>query len=331
MPKDNCQKVKLLKIMEMLRQETDEQHPLRTGEICNRLRSMNISCDRRTLSKDMVVLNEQGFEVMHYFIDHEKAYYVADRSFSVPELKILIDAVQAASFITEKKTAELIDKIANLGGSYRASILKKNMICFNTRKHHNEKIYYSVELLEDAIGQKKKASFKYFDLNEAGQKIFRKDGERYMVEPMFLIYYEDNYYLSCYSSKYHDITNYRLDRMDQVCVEEESISDEAVHVYENTNMAEYTEQAFKMYGGIVEDITIQFEESLIGVVYDKFGEDTHMIRISDKDLVATVQVQISPTLYGWLAQFAGRMKIVSPTPVIDSYEEHISKIEMRNK
>ena len=112
MPQNNCQKVKLLKIMEMLRQETDEQHPLRTGEICDRLRSMNISCDRRTLSKDMVVLNEQGFEVMHYFIDHEKAYYVADRSFSVPELKILIDAVQAAAFITDKKTIELIDKIA---------------------------------------------------------------------------------------------------------------------------------------------------------------------------------------------------------------------------
>ena len=331
MPQNNCQKVKLLKIMEMLRQETDEQHPLRTGEICDRLRSMNISCDRRTLSKDMVVLNEQGFEVMHYFIDHEKAYYVADRSFSVPELKILIDAVQAATFITDKKTVELIDKIADLGGSNRAEILKKNMICFNTRKHSNEKIYYIVELLEDAISQRKKASFKYFDLNESGQRVFRKDGDRYLVEPMFLVYYEDNYYLSCYTPKYHDMTNYRLDRMDLVAIEEDPIGEEAMLAIQNTNMAEYTEQVFKMYGGDEEDVTIQFDSSLIGVVYDKFGEDTHMVRISETDLVATVRVQVSPTLFGWLAQFPGRMKIVSPSTVIDSFEDHISKIEIRKQ
>ena len=150
---NNWQKIKLLKLLEMLRQDTDEQHPLPTSEICSRLGAMSISCERRTLYKDIAVLNDQGFEVMWKWVGKEKGYYIEDRSFSVPELKIMIDAIQAARFITEKKTAELIDKIANLGGSHRADILKGNMVCFNTRKHSNESIYYNVGYLEDAIEQ----------------------------------------------------------------------------------------------------------------------------------------------------------------------------------
>ena len=121
------------KLLELLRQETDEQHPLSTSQICNKLGEMGISCERRTLTKDITVLNELGYEVMWNWVGKEKGYYIEDRSFSVPELKILIDAVQAASFVTEKKTAELIDKIAALGGSHKADILKRNMVCFNTR------------------------------------------------------------------------------------------------------------------------------------------------------------------------------------------------------
>ena len=135
MAKENSNKVKLLKLIELLRQESDEQHPMCGSIVCQRLSEMNISCDRKTLTRDIAALNEYGYEVMSTMVSHEKAYYVADRSFSIPELKILIDAVQAASFVTEKKTAELVEKIAALGGSYCADILKSNMVCFNTRKH----------------------------------------------------------------------------------------------------------------------------------------------------------------------------------------------------
>ena len=130
MERENCQKIKLLKLYELLCQETDEQHPLTTMNIVDRLAQMGISCERRTVAKDMAILNEQGYEVMARWVGKEKAYYVEDRSFSVPELKVLIDAVQAASFITGKKTEELVDKIASLGGSHRAEILKSNMVCF---------------------------------------------------------------------------------------------------------------------------------------------------------------------------------------------------------
>lgn len=327
MPKANYQKIKLLKLLELLRQETDEEHPLRTSEICKRLNALSITCDRRTLGKDIALLNKQGYEVMSKMLVHEKAYYVEDRGFSVPELKILIDAVQAASFITEKKSAELINKIAYLGGSHRAEILKGNMVCFNTRKHSNEAVYYNVDFLEEALKQKKKASFFYYDLNENGEKVYRKNKERYIVEPMALVFNEDNYYLMCYSSKYDGICNYRVDRMESVEIEEESISEEAfIH---EADIVHYTEQVFKMYGGLQKEITLEFERPLIGAVYDKFGENTKMIRLNEYICVATVTVQISPTFWGWIFQFAGRMKIISPEQVIEEYKKHLEAINAR--
>lgn len=147
MAEEKNQKIKLMKIMEILRQETDEEHPMTKVELSARLVALNVSCSPRSLIRDIKLLNDQGYEIMERLIGHEKGYYVCDRSFSVPELKILIDAVQAASFVTEKKTGELVDKIAALGGSNRAAILKDNIVHFNTRKHRNECIYYNVDTI----------------------------------------------------------------------------------------------------------------------------------------------------------------------------------------
>lgn len=315
---ENCQKIKLLKLMELLRQETDELHPLSTNEICNRLGSMGISCERRTLAKDIALLNEQGFEVMWCKIGKEKGYYIEDRSFSVPELKILIDAVQAANFITDKKTSELIDKISALGGSHQADILKNNIVCFNTRKHSNETIYYSVGYLEEAIQNHKKVLLRYFDLDEHGEKIYRRDGHRYVVEPVALVFYEDNYYLVIYSAKHDGTANYRVDRMDGVEVLDEPVSQKALDL--RNEVAGYTERVFKMYGGQPVDIVIEFDDKLIGVVYDKFGENTKMIRTSEHKCVATVRVQISPTFWGWLFQFGKQMRILSPNNLIEEHK-----------
>lgn len=318
MAQDNCQKIKLLKLYELLRQETDEQHPMTTMTIIDRLNKIGISCERRTLAKDMAILNEQGYEVMFRWVGKEKGYYIEDRSFSVPELKILIDAVQAASFITDKKTSELIEKIADLGGGHRADILKSNMVCFNTRKHSNESIYYNVGFLEDAIQQQKKIIFCYFDLNEHGEKVYRREGHHYVVEPIGLVFNEDNYYLMVYSARHNGTANYRVDRMDKVEVIDESVSEKALEL--RNTVDSFTEQAFKMYGGQPVDVTLQFDHKLIGVVYDKFGEDTKMIRLNENTCVATVKIQISPTFWGWLFQFGNQMQITSPNEIIEEYK-----------
>ena len=324
MAKENSQKIKLLKLMELLRQETDEQHPMAASIVCQRLNDMEVACDRRTITRDIQALNDFGYEVMYTMIGHERAYYVEDRSFSVPELKILIDAVQAASFVTEKKTAELIEKIASLSGSHSAEILQSNMVRFNTRKHSNESIYYNVDFLEDAIEQKKKVIFRYFDLDENGQKVYRRDGHHYVVEPVALVFNEDNYYMVCYSSKHDSTANYRIDRMDAVEIVDESICEKAIELRGSIDTV--TEQAFKMYGGQAEDITIQFSDKLIGVVYDKFGEDTKMVRINENNCVASVKVQISPTFWGWLFQFGKQMTVISPEGVINEYRQRLQEL-----
>lgn len=322
--KENCQKIKLLKLMELLRQETDEHHPLSTNEICDRLSTMGISCERRTLAKDILLLNEQGFEVMCCRVGKEKGYYIEDHSFSVPEIKILIDAVQAANFITEKKSSELIDKISALGGSHQADILKSNLVHFNTHKHSNETIYYSVGYLEDAIQQKNKVLFRYFDLNEHGEKVYRREGHRYVVEPVALVFHEDNYYIIVYSAKHDSTANYRIDRMDSVEIIDEPVSQKALTL--RNEVAGYTERVFKMYGGQSVDLVIEFDDKLIGAVYDKFGEHTKMIRTHEHGCVATVKVQISPTFWGWLFQFGKQMRILSPANLIDEYTTIVNEL-----
>ncbi len=204
MASKNWQKIKLVKLAELLRQESDEQHPLTTGQICEYMEKYDIPCDRRVVSRDVATLNELGFEIRETKVGKRKGYYVENRGFSTPELKILIDAVQAASFITEEKSKELIGKLASLGGTHRAEIIKSNLVCFNTRKHSNEQIYYNVNALENALQKKKKVIFLYYDLGINHEKIYRRGGHHYVVEPVALVYNEDNYYLVAYSQRDDD-------------------------------------------------------------------------------------------------------------------------------
>ncbi len=331
---ENMQKIKLLKLYEFLRKETDEDHPISRVELCKKLNEMGISSNVRTLSLDIETLSSNGYEVMSFLRDKEKFYYIPERELTVPEIKILLDAIQAASFVTEKKTAELVEKVASLGGSHRAELLKENMVCFNTRKHTNEAILYTVDSIEDAIIRKKKIAFNYFHLNENAEREYvttaTANKKRYYIEPVALIFNEDNYYLMGYSKKHPGTTaSYRIDRMDHVEVVEESVlSDEAVAMIDT--VADFTEQAFKMFGGEMVDVEIQFDKALIGPVFDKFGEDTPLMSVDDNTCAAMVHVRISPTFFGWMAQFAGTMKILSPDSVIHAFNAHVRKILAAN-
>ncbi len=322
MARENHRKVKLLKLLELLRQQTDEQHPMSTNQICAAMDAMGIPCDRRIVSQDVAALNELGYEIMDTTVGHEKAYFVEDRSFSLPELKILIDAVHASSFITEKKSQELIEKIAALGGVHRAEVLKRNMSCFNTRKHSNEKILYSIDCLEEAISSQKKVFFLYFDLDEQGNRVYRRGGHHYVVEPVALVFNEDNYYLTSYSSRFDSTSNYRVDRMDGVKIIEEGCCKKAVALRDEVSA--YTEQAFKMFGGEVTDVVLEFDRGLIGVVYDKFGEGVRMIPSGENKCIATVRVRISPVFWGWLFQFAGEMRLLAPESAVQAYRDRLN-------
>lgn len=319
---DRDLKIKLLKMYDLLRTETDVDHPISRNELCARMNEMGIPCNVQVVARDIKTLNDNGYEVLSYFRNREKCYYVPETDFSVPELKIMIDAMQAASFVTEKKTAELIDKIAKLGGRHREEILKSNLVWFNTRKHSNESVYYIVEALEEIILNKQRASFAYFDFDETGKKVLRHDGTRYVVQPIALVYHEDNYYLLCYDPKTEDKKKtFRIDRMVSVSAEDKLITKAAINSIKD--IPNYTKHVFKMFGGKETEVVLEFEKSLVNAVMDKFGEDVVMTASGDR-LNATVMVQTSPTFYGWVFQFRGLMDIIFPNNLREEYKNMMS-------
>ena len=320
----NPQKIKLLKLYEILRQHTDEDRPLSTNQLCAMLETEGITCDRRTLAEDIDILNANGFEVLRRRTRYAMLFYIVDRRFDLAEVKILIDAIQAASFITPQKTKELTDKVASLAGSHKSTVLKGNLVTFNTRKHTNEAIYYTVDTLERALQQKLKASFQYFDLDENGNRVLRKKSERYVVNPIGLVYHEDNYYFVTYHETHEATVNYRVDRMTNVKIEDETVVAMAIAL--SAELGSYTERVFKMFNGPQATVELQFDRKLIDAVYDKFGEGIEIITGKRGLCKATVEVLISPVFFAWCFQFGKSMKILSPDSVATEMKAHAQKV-----
>ena len=320
----NPQKIKLLKLYEILRQHTDEDSPLSTNQLCAMLEAEGIICDRRTLAEDIDILNANGFEVLRRRTRYAMLFYIVDRRFDLAEVKILIDAIQAASFITKQKTIELMDKVASLAGSYKAAGLTGNLVTFNTRKHTNEAIYYTVDTLERALQQKQKASFQYFDLDENRNRVLRKKSERYIVNPIGLVYHEDNYYLVTYHETHEATVNYRIDRMADVQLEDESVAEQAIAL--SSELAVYTERIFKMFNGPQATVELQFDRKLIDAVHDKFGESVEITASKRGLFKATVEVLVSPVFFGWCFQFGKNMKILSPNSVAAEMKAHTKHV-----
>ena len=325
MKQEKAHKIKLVKILEILRQDSDEENYIASTEIIAKLASQGIDCDRRTLYNDIDVLNEYGYEVL---CDKQPGkpnrYCIADRSFDVPELRILMDAVQAASFVTPKKTEVFIDKIAALGGSHRAELLKNNIIKFNTTKHTNEQIFYSIDEIERAIIEGKKVSFFYFDYNAKKEKIFRKDKKRYLVNPYATVFSSDNYYLVSYNEKYRNMAHYRIDRMTNVKVEEEDrkLPDDI----SDFDLTKHNKEVFSMFVGNPQRVTIVFDNELIDPVMDKFGEDVHIADLNDGRAELITDVQVSDRFIAWVCSFGNKMRVTSPEYVAEQIKDYLLSV-----
>ncbi len=318
---DNVNKIKLLKIVGFLSTDSSQNMPATTNQIIDYLDSIGISCDRRTLYRDMNLLMDSGLGIEKTLVSRENAYYIENDALTLAELKILIDAVQAANFITPDKTSTLMEKLMAMAGTRKKEILRKNTIFYNNHKHSNEDIFDNIEKIEIAIQKKRQVSFYYFDLNEKHERVYRKDKKRYVTDPVALVYNEDNYYLVTYSRKYAETVNYRVDRMDTVEVEETSLCDEARIRKKRPHT--YTEQVFKMYNGTTTDVILEFDRDLLGAVYDKFGEYLFIRRADEDKLRIKVTIQVSPPFWGWLMQFGGQMKIVSPDGLKPDFDINI--------
>ena len=317
------QKNKLLLLTEILKQESDADHPITTNALIDKLLEKGISCDRRTLSRDIYQLQDMNYPVKRVKVGHSNAFYIEHNEFSLAELKILIDAVQASSVIPEDMTNALIEKISNLGGTHCAELLKQNRICFNIRKQTNNSVLDTIAAIEESFKRQTRISFFYFKHDEHGNRVYQRGKERYVVDPIALIYTDDNYYLRCYNPDRKQYRNYRIDRMEDVQHLNSYIGGDAM--VSAKELETYISKTFKMFGGAEEQVELEFTKDLIDVVFDQFGLDTKIECLGDNRYTATVKVQISSTFWGWFFQFPDQMRIISPETVSEQCQEWARK------
>ncbi len=301
---------------------------MKSTELMAKLRELHgIDIDRRTLYTDIKVLNKHGYEVFCKK-SRQNEYYIIERQFDIPELRVLMDAVEAANFISEKQSRELLDKVASLGGSYHQKLLLRNNSIFHTTKHSNDEIFNSIFEIEEAVNRNKKVEFKYFDLDYQGNQILRKEGKKYEVNPVATLFTNDRYYLVCFSDKYQNYSNYRIDRMLEVKkLDKERTESNLIEEFDAGN---YRKQLFGMFVGEPQDITLSFDSSMIDVIFDKFGENI-LISKKDDSYQTTVQVVVSDQFYGWLVGLGGKVALILPINIVDKFREYIDKIYTLHK
>ena len=317
------QKIKILVLYDLLCQHTDENHSLNTDEIISLLAEKNIEVSRKILLQDIALLNEYGYEVLTYKKKFHY-YYVVNRHFDSAEIAFLADAVQASKLsATQKQT--LTDKLMTTMGEFQATELM-TAACFGTMpKRNNRYIIYTIDTLKQAIANNKKVSFKYYSLDHQKNKVYRRSGRRYTVNPLAVIWNKDNYYLLCYYDKYDETVTYRIDRMEEAREE----SAERVHrkVFEDFDIEKYRQSVFSMFGGEEQEIELQFDLSMLDDVYDKFGEEVNIIKVDDNTYRLKVPIQVSKTFFAWIVGTQGKMRILAPQSVCDQFESFIKVIK----
>ena len=301
------QKLKLLYLMKILLDKTDEDHTITVPQMIEELSTLGISAERKSVYDDLEYLKLYGIDIC---CRKSKTYdyFVASRDFELPELKLLVDSVQASKFITHKKSTELISKIQKLTSAGNAKNLQRQVFVTNRVKTINELIYYNVDKIHEAIAQNKQINFLYFDWTVDKKKLYRKNGDRYTETPVSLTWDNENYYLITYKQKYDSFVHYRVDKMDSVELSEENRDLSEIEF----DLAKYSKTLFSMFGGEETDVSVQFTNELVGVVFDRFGLEVPITKIDEKHFIVRVKVAVSPHFLSWIISFGEKAKIISP-------------------
>lgn len=318
-------KLKLIYLQKIFLEQTDENHKLTANQLIARLAQHEVFVERKSLYSDIETLKNFGMDIV---CEKEKStgYYLASRDFELAELKLLVDAVQSSKFITHRKSSELIKKIEGLCSAHEAQLLQRQVYVTNRIKTMNESIYYNVDAIHNGIGSGKKISFQYFEYTVEKKRKLRKNGERYLVSPMALTWDDENYYLLAFDSAAGIIKHYRVDKMTDILVTGEKR--EGLEIFQQIDMAQYAKRVFGMFAGQAESVRLKFENSLVGVVLDRFGKDVMIVTADESHFSIPVTVEISPQFFGWLAGLGDQVEILSPKNVREKYALHIEKIRM---
>lgn len=313
MPKSDNQKLKIFYILDYLERNSNEKNPVRASDLIAMLdRNHNIRCDRKTVYSDIAALQQYGIDIVS-LPGKNGGYYIASRNFELPELKLLIDAVQSSRYLTEKKSRELIEKLCSQCNEQDAKLMRRTVLVSGRVKSMNETIYYNVDAIQEAIAQNRQVSFRYFDWDFGGKRKYRD--KEYLASPYGLCQDHENCYLLAFSGRY-GITSYRVDRMTDIQLTEDvripcpELTGKALHDHAN--------RLFQMYSGDALDVKMRFHRSLLNVVIDRFGKDTMLIPDGEDHFNFTVKVAISPMFLSWVIGFGAKAKILYPQSVADA-------------
>ena len=319
-------KPRVLYLMQYLKQNSDEQHPVTTAEIRRELASKGCPVTIVTLRTDIESLNEAGYDIaINEQEGFSTTYSWLDRDLSIPELQILVDAVSSSQFITTEKSNDLIQKLVTLAGpSYRSALTPKILVSEHV-KAPNKMILISVQTIHEAIDLDQKISFQYMQYNTDKIQVAKYAGkpeEKYSVSPYATIWNNDRYYLVGYSDKRKMVTTFRIDRMKTVKLIKET---KRVPEPEDFCIQDYTDKVFWMYNGREENVTLRCKRHLMDQVIDKFGEGVNVSNVRGETFDVTVPVHISGTFYAWVTQFVGEMTITGPGHVKDAYADYLQE------
>ena len=318
MPKSEGQKLKLLYLADLLRRETDEDHALSMSDILSRLEELGVHAERKSSYDDLRALEDYGMDIIATR-GRAGGYQLAHREFELPELKLLVDAVQSSKFLSVKKSRELIRKLEGLASRWEAQSLQRQVYAVGRVKSMNESIYYSIDTIHTAISQDRQIAFRYFEWTMEKTVRYRRDGQLYERSPYALVWDDENYYLVAYdhTASPPGIRHYRVDKMANLSVLEESRLGKAT--FDGFDMAQYAKQMFGMFGGAQQDVELRFAARLAGVVLDRFGKEVTLLPDGGSFFRVHVQAVVSPQFMGWVAGFGTDAKLLGPPAVVREY------------
>lgn len=310
--------------MQILLEKTDEEHAMSMADILSSLKAYDISAERKSIYNDIECLRTYGIDIIGEQKDKAYGYYVASRQFELAELKLLVDTIQSAKFITAKKSNELIKKIESFASKYEASQLQRQVFVSGRIKTMNESIYYNVDALHSAIAANKQIRFQYFQWNVKKEMELRKGGAYYQVSPWALSWDNENYYLVAYDSQEEKIKHYRVDKM--LKISQTGEAREGQKSFKRFDTAIYAKKMFSMYGGEYETVKIECENNLAGAIIDRFGKDVSMRKIDEEHFAVNVNVAVSNQFLHWVMALGTGAKIVGPTHVVEAAKEEINRL-----
>ena len=325
MPKGANQKLKLYYLAKIMIAKTDDDHYLTMPQIKDMLEEYGITADRKSLYDDMEALRTLGIDVL---LEHEGRnyyYHVGSKHFELAELKLLVDAIQASKFITEKKSNALIKKLTALVSEYEASQLKRQVEVQGRIKTMNESIYYTVDDIHNAIINNKAITFEYLKWNLQKELVPRKE-ERYEVSPWALTWDDENYYLIAYDDESQKIKHYRVDKINKIKITDKKR--QGKEHFAAFDMAAYSKMNFGMFGGKETKVKLRFKDEMVGVLLDRFGKDISIRKSATNGWSETnVDVAVSDQFFGWIFALGGSVVIAGPDEVKMRFKEELEKVK----